>query len=196
MFSTGMPILYPFGCIFYAINYWVYKLLLVKYYAKTTMFNHELPMYSTRFIKSGLMLHVVMGGFMVTNSEIIPSKEELDITAQGELPTSDDFDFTELYTRFLTKNHGLYYFIFIVFIISFLIFKNTLFALLISIAKKLYKVIVKPKDEEKCGSHCFYKELHIADLKCLYNKSVEEIQKFKQIKVDTSQFVEHRLPEE
>lgn len=39
MFSTGMPILYPFAFIFYFIHYWVYKFLLIKFYAKTTKFN-------------------------------------------------------------------------------------------------------------------------------------------------------------
>jgi len=75
MFSTGMPILYPFACIFYALHYWVYKFLLTKYYAKTTKFNQQLPIYSTRFIKIGLFFHVICGGFMVTNSDIIPSEE-------------------------------------------------------------------------------------------------------------------------
>lgn len=32
MFSTGMPILYPFAVIFYFGLYWVYKLLLIKFY--------------------------------------------------------------------------------------------------------------------------------------------------------------------
>jgi len=110
------------------------------------------------------MMHVVMGGFMVTNSEIIPSREESDITAKGELPTPESFDLEELYTRFLSKDHGLYYFIFIVFIISFLIFKNTLFALILKLLKLLLTFVCKPKNEEICQSHCFYKELPIVNL--------------------------------
>jgi hypothetical protein len=39
MFSTGMPILYPFGFLFYGVLYWVYKLLLLKYYSRTNRFN-------------------------------------------------------------------------------------------------------------------------------------------------------------
>lgn len=39
MFSTGMPILYPFGFLFYGVLYWVYKFLLLKYYSRTNKFN-------------------------------------------------------------------------------------------------------------------------------------------------------------
>jgi hypothetical protein len=38
-YSIGLPILYPFAMIFYFILYWVYKFLLLKYYARTNKFN-------------------------------------------------------------------------------------------------------------------------------------------------------------
>lgn len=74
MFSTGMPILYPFAVIFYFGLYWVYKLLLTKFYQKTTKFNYNLPIYTTQFIKIGVFFHIIVGAFMVTNNDIIPSK--------------------------------------------------------------------------------------------------------------------------
>lgn len=43
MFSAGLPILYPFAFIFYFVLYWVYKVLLLKFYARTIKFNEELP---------------------------------------------------------------------------------------------------------------------------------------------------------
>jgi hypothetical protein len=49
MFSTGLPILYPFACIFFFVLYWVYKFLLVKYYKKTTRFNEEIPVESLSY---------------------------------------------------------------------------------------------------------------------------------------------------
>lgn len=42
-YSSGMPILYPVACINFFIIYWVYKLLLIKYYRKTVSFNQDLP---------------------------------------------------------------------------------------------------------------------------------------------------------
>ena len=74
MFSTGLPILYPFAVIFYIGLYWVYKFLLIKFYQKTTKFNYNLPIYTTGYIKIGVFFHVVIGGFMVTNQDIIPSR--------------------------------------------------------------------------------------------------------------------------
>jgi hypothetical protein len=47
MYSGGLPILYPFACIFFFILYWVYKGLLLKYYEKTTRFNEQLPLFAT-----------------------------------------------------------------------------------------------------------------------------------------------------
>lgn len=38
-YSVGLPILYPFACVFYMVLYWVYKFLLLKYYARTNKFN-------------------------------------------------------------------------------------------------------------------------------------------------------------
>lgn len=75
MFSTGMPILYPFAVIFYFGLYWVYKLLLIKFYQKTTKFNYHLPIYTTQYIKVGVFFHIIIGGIMVTNNDIIPSQD-------------------------------------------------------------------------------------------------------------------------
>ena len=38
-FSGGLTILYPIGILNYIILFWVYKLLLIKYYKKSTMFD-------------------------------------------------------------------------------------------------------------------------------------------------------------
>ena len=42
-YSSGMPILYPVASVNFFIIYWVYKLLLIKYYRKTVSFNQDLP---------------------------------------------------------------------------------------------------------------------------------------------------------
>jgi hypothetical protein len=38
-YSSGIPILYPVAFLNYMILYWVYKILLIKYYRKTVSFN-------------------------------------------------------------------------------------------------------------------------------------------------------------
>ena len=79
MFSTGIPILYPFAVVMYLGVFWVYKFLLIKFYQKTTKFNYNLPVYTTQYIKIGVFFHILIGGLMVTNNDIIPSK--LDYSA-------------------------------------------------------------------------------------------------------------------
>ena len=38
-YSAGMPILYPIAALNFTILYWVYKILLIKFYSKSVMFN-------------------------------------------------------------------------------------------------------------------------------------------------------------
>ena len=38
-YSSGLPVLYPVAFLNYLILYWVYKILLIKYYRKTVSFN-------------------------------------------------------------------------------------------------------------------------------------------------------------
>jgi len=76
MYSTGLPILYPFACIFYFVLYWVYKLLLVKYYETTTTFNEMLPLYTIKWIKAAYLVHLIIASLMLTNSNVMPQGEQ------------------------------------------------------------------------------------------------------------------------
>lgn len=67
MYSTGLPILYPFAACAYLVLYWVYKGLLLKYYARTTKFNQEIPMKSLGWVKFGLIMHLFIGSLMLSN---------------------------------------------------------------------------------------------------------------------------------
>ena len=72
MFSTGMPLLYLFGAIFYTIFYWFYKCMLLKDYTRTNKINEELPITTTSYVTVAVYLHVMIGGYMITNSSILP----------------------------------------------------------------------------------------------------------------------------
>ena len=78
MFSTGMPLLYLLAAIFYTVLYWVYKFLLLKFYMCTSRFNEGLPISATSTAKIALLFHVVFGGYMVTNSTILPDSTDDD----------------------------------------------------------------------------------------------------------------------
>ena len=69
-----MPILYPIAAIFFIIGYWVDKLLLLRFNRKPPAFDSSLNMGSLAWFKWILLLHVVMGTIMYSNSSIAPSK--------------------------------------------------------------------------------------------------------------------------
>lgn len=135
MFSTAMPILYPFAFVFYVVLFIIYKFLLLFYYQKTTQFNHELPMLATSYIKVGIFLHIAFGAIMVTNSDIIPS-HDLQVPKEGEDYNSWSFFMRE---RFWSKSHGTIYAIFCISLVIFLVLKNTILKAFYELAKCLYQ---------------------------------------------------------
>lgn len=72
MYSSGLPLLYPFAALFYCVLYWVYKGLLLKYYARTTKFNEEIPIQSMAWVKFGLVMHLFIGSIMLSNQAFFP----------------------------------------------------------------------------------------------------------------------------
>jgi hypothetical protein len=77
-FSSGLPVLYPVAAISYFVLYWVYKALLLKYYAKTTEFDEDLPVRSIGYMKYGILFHMIVGTFMFTNSAIIAHAGDIE----------------------------------------------------------------------------------------------------------------------
>jgi hypothetical protein len=66
-FSTGLPMLYILGALFYFLLYWVYKLMLLKHFMKTTQFNESLCIESTLLMsRFGLLFHLAVGSFMLS----------------------------------------------------------------------------------------------------------------------------------
>lgn len=76
MYSSGLPILYPFAALFYFVLYWVYKGLLLKYYARTTKFNEDIPIQSMTWVKFGLFMHLFIGSIMLSNQNFFPPSKE------------------------------------------------------------------------------------------------------------------------
>ena len=81
-YSGGLPILYPFACVFFFLLYWIYKTLLLKYYEKTTRFNEEMPLFVTHWIKLGVVFHGLITLFMITNSSLLPTQEIFEEIAE------------------------------------------------------------------------------------------------------------------
>lgn len=103
-YSGGLPILYPFGCIFFFVLYWVYKFLLLKYYAKTSKFNEEMPLSSIWYIKVGLIIHCVFTLFMITNAGLLPIEESFFNFKEQEPNV-----IAQLFTRFFFREYAIIY---------------------------------------------------------------------------------------
>ena len=129
MYSTGLPILYPFACVFYFVLYWVYKTLLLRYYEKTTKFNEQLPLFTTHWMKVGVLLHGITGLFMYTNSKLIPNPEYLDEKRARQIYLNGTLmeKFSE---RFFTRSYSTFYLVFWIFVLVWFIAKPTLLSLI------------------------------------------------------------------
>jgi hypothetical protein len=85
MYSSGMPFLYLNGFVFYVVTYWVNKFLLIYYYQKSRTLTRTIPLFTMEYLKYGLLLHMVMGCFMLTNKEAFITKSKF----QGVRPIFD-----------------------------------------------------------------------------------------------------------
>lgn len=75
-YSGGMPVLYPIATLNFFILYWVYKVLIIKFYSKSTMFDQQLPKSSIYYLKVSIILHCVMTAFMYS-SKILNIKTKI-----------------------------------------------------------------------------------------------------------------------
>ena len=83
MYTGGMPILYLIGLIFYTVTYMVNKFLLINYYQKSRTLTMHIPNFTVKFLKYGLLLHLLSSCFMLTNPGPFVTKDRTD--GMGEL---------------------------------------------------------------------------------------------------------------
>ena len=76
--SVGLPILYPIAVLNYILFYWIYKTLLIKYYAKTTNFDQNLSISAIKFFKISLIFHVLISLFIFSTNLFYMMNENLD----------------------------------------------------------------------------------------------------------------------
>jgi hypothetical protein len=70
-FSSGIPSLYILAFIFYASTFAVNKVLLMKFYARSTSLTTTIPKSAHVMLKYGLLAHMVCGSFMLTNPTVL-----------------------------------------------------------------------------------------------------------------------------
>ena len=76
MFSSGMPLLYWIAAVFYAFYFFIYKVLLFKFYARTSRFSEDLPLESLDYMRGGTICHLFIGLLMFTNRDIVQIQDE------------------------------------------------------------------------------------------------------------------------
>jgi hypothetical protein len=78
-YSSGMPVLYIIGAIFFLFTYQVNKIVLYKYYQKSLDLNRVVPEYSMDFLNFCLILHILIGGFMITDPDLFGTFQDSDM---------------------------------------------------------------------------------------------------------------------
>ena len=176
MYSSGLPILYLVSCLFYFILYWVYKILLLKFYQRTVKFNEGLAVYSIKYIKYGVFFHMVIGGIMYSNSRIMQGEEAERLADLIERSGSDFLD-----DRFDSAHSQLYAAIFVLVVFLYFLYQfldkllvrliyNLLFCQCFSKQRKTFSSINFMKSAEN-SSDDILRELLLVLLVILYLKN-------------------------
>jgi len=92
LYSSGMPILYPIAALYFFVTYWVDKWLLLRFYRKPVMFDSYMARETLKWFKWILVVHVLAGLLMYSNSSILPSDQVL-MDQSNELV--EDYVYTE-----------------------------------------------------------------------------------------------------
>jgi len=148
--------------------YVIYKSLFLKHYRKTGVFDEMLPINTIWYLKFGVFMHLCMGAFVFSNSNIlsegaftmINDYKDQALAAGGvsdlggkpkkvptaaELKTMDEDSFLVVedksWTDRFTSGIGILYLVFFILVIVAYIFKKTFIALVIWIVAKILYIV-------------------------------------------------------
>lgn len=189
MYSSGMPILYPIACIFNIVLYWMVKILIFKYYQRTSRFNERLAVESLYYIKYGILSHMLVGAFVYTSPEIVSVDGGTTISTIGKALT-DTLKKIGLEQRFASSHAQLYLVMFGIFF-----FLYAMQRILIQIVLKyLWKLLTcdfsqnKLDDDELEGkevhdnfSKDIINEFEVSNLTEFYKRSISELNEYKSL---------------
>ena len=86
-FSSGMPVMYLLGTIFFTLTYLINKVLFMQYYQKTdTTLSREIPLFSTWILPLAIIIKLTCGIFMYADADIFSSRASLSETGEYTLP--------------------------------------------------------------------------------------------------------------
>ena len=117
-YSSGIPILYPMAAVFFFITYFTDKWLLLRYYRKPPKFNCYLARKTLVWFKYIIVMHVIGGILMYSNSSILPYQEDNERKSLSELLdsyTHETYDNSE----FMSIRMIIYQLIFVVVVLLY-----------------------------------------------------------------------------
>jgi len=146
MYSGGCPILYPITFLNFVVVYWVYKMLLISHFKKSTSFDENLAFNTIEMFKWSVIIHLVTSLMMFTNHNIlsstrVPQQElnELYQLVQNNVLTANNPVVLNAIERF-SHPMGLLYTVFILLIIAIYILRKTVVSLLDTLLSKLIRI--------------------------------------------------------
>lgn len=101
MYSPGLPLLYPIACAFFMVTYYVDKCMLLKMYRKPVLFDNTLALSILFWFNMAMVLHSLMGIFMLSNTSILPTSSEQLIDYEvilGETDTTIIVSWSDLFS--------------------------------------------------------------------------------------------------
>jgi hypothetical protein len=88
IFSSGMPVLYALGCLFFTVTYLVNKLLFFKFYKRTdSILSREIPTTSVYLMRWAVVLKMLAGIYMLNNPSILETRDE---PSKAQIPFAFD----------------------------------------------------------------------------------------------------------
>ena len=75
-YSSGMPVLYLVGSLFFCVTFIVNKALIISFYQKTLTLNRVVPNFSMQFLNISIFIHIIIGCFMLTDPSLFETISE------------------------------------------------------------------------------------------------------------------------
>lgn len=87
LYSSGMPILYPVAAGFFFAGYWADKIMLFYYFRKPIAYDSYMARKTQDWYRFILIMHILAGTLMYSNSSICPSRVVWEKAANSILDT-------------------------------------------------------------------------------------------------------------
>ena len=103
IFSTGLPLLYPLAVVVFGIQYTIHYLLSLYFYQKSPNYNEHLPIYTIKYIKLGIVVHILSSLLLLVDDNLINGK----YTKVGYISKGDQW--IRLWYRIIGKEYSFIY---------------------------------------------------------------------------------------